>query len=127
MCVSLLHHYQHNPKLLKNLWFSDESIFHLSGRVNRSNCRIWSKSNPKAIREHERDSPKLVIWCAMSSTGLIGPFFFDHEVGNITIVTEANYLQMLQQFGAPLHRTRNERSNIFLNYIRPLSTLPDVS
>ena len=112
--MSLLHHYQHNPKLLENLWFSNESIFHLSSWVNRHNCRIWGKSNPKSFREDELDSPKLMVWCAMSSTDLIEPFFW-HEDGSITTVTGANYIQMLQQFDVPLFRTRNNLSNIFFN------------
>ncbi len=113
MCESLLHHYQNDPQLLENLWFSDESIFHLSGRVNRHNCRIWGKSNPAEILEYERDSPKLVVWCAMSSTGLIGPFFFRDASGNTTTVTGENYLKMLQEFAVPQLQARNDLANVF--------------
>lgn len=70
------------PQLLENVWFRDESIFDLSGRGNRHNLRIWGKSNPAKILEYERDSAKLVVWCVMSSTGLIGPFFFRDASGN---------------------------------------------
>ena len=123
----LLYHYQHDPTLLENLWFSDESIFHLSCGVNQHNCRICGKTNPKAIGEHELNSPKLLVWCAVSSTGLIGPFFFGNEVGGITTVTGENYLQILQQCDVALLRTRNDSSNIFFNLIRPLSIFLDVS
>ncbi|CAI9735696.1 Hypothetical predicted protein [Octopus vulgaris] len=34
MCESLLYHYQNESQFLENLWFNDEFIFHLSGRVN---------------------------------------------------------------------------------------------
>uniref|UniRef100_A0A0L8GEI3 Uncharacterized protein n=1 Tax=Octopus bimaculoides TaxID=37653 RepID=A0A0L8GEI3_OCTBM len=34
MCESLLYHYQNDSQFLENLWFNDESIFHLSGQVN---------------------------------------------------------------------------------------------
>ena len=67
---SLLHHYQHNPQLLENLWFSAESVFCLYDWVNRRSYRIWGKSNPKAFREHKQYSPKLVVWCEMSTAGL---------------------------------------------------------
>jgi len=39
--------------------FSDEVTFHLSGKVNRHNVRIWGTENPHEIVEHVRDSPKL--------------------------------------------------------------------
>ncbi|CAG0879485.1 unnamed protein product [Darwinula stevensoni] len=72
MCETLLHHYERDPLILEHMWFSDEALFHLSGRVNRHNTRIWGTHNPMEIREHERDTPKLVVWCAISSAGLIG-------------------------------------------------------
>jgi len=57
-----LYYYENNPSIFDNVWFSDETVFHLSGRVNRHNTRIWGTENPKVIEEKERDSPKLV-WC----------------------------------------------------------------
>jgi hypothetical protein len=46
---------------LSKVCFSDEATFHISGTVNRHNCRIWGSENPRVIREHERDSPKLNV------------------------------------------------------------------
>ena len=46
---------------LKHVVFSDEATFHTCGKVNRHNVRIW-RSEHVAI-EHERDSPKLNVWC----------------------------------------------------------------
>ena len=132
MCETLLHHYEADPALLERLWFSDEALFHLSGRVNRHNIRFWGTENPVEVREHLRDSPKLVVWCAMSSVGLIGPYFFKKENGDAANVNGVNYLHMLQNFfvpqlaqvadmneaifqqdGAPAHYSRDVRS--FLN------------
>ena len=62
----------------------------------------------------------------MSSTDLIGPFFFGDEVGNTTTVTGANYIQMLQQFGVTQLRARNDLSRILFNEMRPLPALPDM-
>jgi hypothetical protein len=44
---------------LSRLIFSDESSFHLSGKVNRHNVRIWGSENPHETLKHERDSPKV--------------------------------------------------------------------
>jgi hypothetical protein len=41
------------------LVFSDEATFHLSGKVNRHNLRIWGMENPHPTIEHKRDTPKL--------------------------------------------------------------------
>jgi hypothetical protein len=50
----------------EKLVFSDEATFHISGKVNRHNVRIWGTENPHTILEHERDSPKLNVFCAIS-------------------------------------------------------------
>jgi len=76
MCETLLYHYENDPSILDNIWFSDEAVFHLSGRVNRHNTWICGTENPKVIEEKERDSPKLVVWCPISAKGTIGPYFF---------------------------------------------------
>jgi len=67
MCETLLNHHKNNSSILDNIWFSDEAVFYLSGRVNRHNTRIWRTENPKVIEGKERDSPKLVARCATSS------------------------------------------------------------
>jgi len=61
MCEMLLNHYKNNSSILDNIWFSDEPVFYLSGRVNRHNTRIWGTENPKVIEKKERDSSKLVV------------------------------------------------------------------
>ena len=81
-----------DPHFLSTLMFSDESIFHLDGRVNKQNCRIWARENPRRYCEQPLHSEKVIVWAAMSHRGVIGPFFFD---GN---VTGESYLAMLQNF-----------------------------
>ena len=34
------------------------------------------RGNPHVVMEHERDSPKLNVWCVLTSNYVIGPFFF---------------------------------------------------
>ena len=69
---------------------SDEATFHTNGKVYRHDVRVWGKENPHATIEHERDSPKVNVFCATSKNYVHGRFFFE---GN---VTGAVYLQMLQ-------------------------------
>jgi hypothetical protein len=61
--------------------------------VNRHNCRIWGSESPHAVREYERDGPKVNVWCALSCHEVSGPFFFQEKTVNST-----NYLDMLELF-----------------------------
>lgn len=89
---------------LKKVIFSDEATFHVSGKVNRHNCRIWGTENPHNVREQERDSPKINVWCALAIDEVIGPFFFAEPT-----VTKEVYLDMLELFAIPQieHRQPN--------------------
>jgi hypothetical protein len=74
---------------LRLLVFSNEATFCLSGKVNRHSVRIWGMENPHASVQHERDSPKVNVFCAISSRKVYGPFFFLEET-----VTGILYLDM---------------------------------
>ena len=77
-------------KFADQLLFSYEATFHLSGKVNRHNVRIWGTENPRVIVEHVRDSPKCNVFCALSNNKLYGPFFFAEATVNCH-----SYLSML--------------------------------
>ena len=46
----------------ERLIFSDECTFHLCGKVNRYNVRVWGTENPKSVVEVARDSLKVNIF-----------------------------------------------------------------
>lgn len=105
----LLIMFDDNRNLVKQLLFSDEATFHLSGCVNRHNCRIWGSENPHETFQYERDTPKVNVWCALSRRGVIGPYFFEEPT-----VTGATYLRMLTNFLVPhLRRHRMLRRTVF--------------
>ena len=77
-----------------NRWvFSDEAIFHLSGRVNTHNAIMWGRENPHVSYELERVSPKVSVCCGISLYKLYRPFMFGEET-----VLSGPYLDMLQHF-----------------------------
>jgi len=41
------------------------------------------------------------VWCAISSKGIIGPYFFRDDARRTTTVAEENDLEMLQKFFLP--------------------------
>jgi hypothetical protein len=66
-CLQLQDLTTSNDHFLKKVQFSDEVTFHISGEVNRRNVRIWGSENPHAYVEHQRNSPKVNVFCASSS------------------------------------------------------------
>jgi hypothetical protein len=86
--------------------FSDEAHFHISGVVNKQNMRYWSGANPRVVHERPLHSDKVTVWCAISSEGIIGPYFFEEDNRCVTINSE-RYVNMLQQFLAPQLQQNN--------------------
>ena len=80
--------------IINQFAFSDEATFHTSGHVNRRNTVFWGTENPRVVFEHERSSPKVNVWCCVTSRGVIGPYFF-----NDPTVNSENYLEMLESYG----------------------------
>lgn len=82
------------------LMFSDEAHFHLDGFVNKQNFRYWSSTNPEQLHERPLHSPKVTVWCGVTKTCVIGPYFFE-EGGRTVTVNSVRYLCMLQNFLIP--------------------------
>jgi hypothetical protein len=92
-CAAELKSHLENDYVFANrLTFSDEATFHWSGKVNRHNVRIWGTETPHVAIEHERDSPKVNVFCAISRTRVFGPFLFAEKK-----VTGITYLDMLTE------------------------------
>ena len=94
-CQWALQTVEDDDNFLNTLIFSDEAIFHMNGQVNKQNCRIWGTEEPSVFVEEPLQSEKVMVWLALSSNGLIGPFFF------VENVTGDSYLQMLKDFFWP--------------------------
>ena len=89
---------------LENVWFTDEAHFYLDGRVNSQNNRIWSEKIPDEVAERQLHPPRCTAWCAVSSTGIIGPIWIEDDAGEVLTVTAKRYLQVLKKFWAALQR-----------------------
>lgn len=76
---------------------SDEAYFYLSLPANKQNNQIWSLEKPFEVIERPLQDQKLLVWCAMTTTRIYGPYFFDESVN------QHNYLQMLQDYFWPKH------------------------
>ena len=81
---------------LNSVCFSDEATFHVSGKVNKHNIRIWGSQNPCEVLERERGSPKINVWCGLMHNQIIGPFIFAEST-----ITANIYLDMLKHYVVP--------------------------
>ncbi len=90
------------------IFFSDEANFHLSGVINKHNCRLWAETNPFVTIDVAMNSPKITVWCAMSSEEIVGPFFFDEDT-----VNQENYLDMLENYLYPILQRKRLTKRIF--------------
>ena len=86
---------------------SDETMFSLNGFVNKQNCRYWAPKNPRQLHEQPVHSPQLVVWCAISEQGIIGPYFFECDDSVSVTVNAERYNHMLETFFLPEMRRRN--------------------
>ena len=75
------------------LMFSDEATFHVTGKVNEHNPRMWETEHPHAIQEHVRDSSQVNVFCAISKKCVYGPFIFEG-----TTVNSEGHLAMVQNW-----------------------------
>jgi len=112
-CKWLLKKLKVRPRFGEVLYMSDEANFDLQGHVNKQNCRIWAEENPHAAVEREQQVPHVTVWCAISATRILGPFFFE-EGGHATTVTAPRYKAMLENFFVPaLHQAHAPLSRVW--------------
>jgi hypothetical protein len=93
-CLQLQDLMSSDDNFLEKAQFRDEATFHVSGAVNRHSVRIWGSENPQAYVEHQRDSPNVSVFCAISSQKVYRPFFFAEETvtgisGHVATVANA--------------------------------------
>ena len=86
-----------DASFLNRVIFSDECVFHVDGKVNKHNVRIWGSENRHETREVSRDSAKVTVWCALAIDRVIGPYYFDERN-----VTGESYLNLLNNFFIPM-------------------------
>lgn len=100
-CHAFLEMWRRDRKIIDSLLMSDEAHFLLSGSVNKQNCRFWGTENPQKLHQRPLHSPKLTVWCGISTSGIIGPFFFRDSTGATCTVTAERYVTMLRDFVTP--------------------------
>jgi len=97
----IIEHQQVDADFSSKVMFSDEPHFHLDGFVNRQNCCIWGSENLHVIVEKQMHPQRVTICYGFRAGGIIVPYFFENEVGQVVFVTGAQYRDMITQFFLP--------------------------
>ena len=106
MCQWFCDRIENEPDFLNNVWFSDEAHFLLSGHVNSKNNVYWGKQAPEYCLERPLHSAKCTAWIAISTHGIIGPFWFEDVNGQALTINTLRYIQVLDRFWTELGRRR---------------------
>ena len=82
-----------------HLWLiaSDEAYFYLTEAINKQNNRLWLTERLGDWIEKPLHDAKVLVWCAITSRKVYGPYFFEESVN------QHNYLHMLKTFFWPKH------------------------
>ena len=88
----MLADFDRNSGLVDNIIWSDVCQFTLKGVMNRHNCCYWAFSYPSIQILVCNLNGGVMLWCGLTSGGLIGPYFFDGFVNAET------YIKMLNEY-----------------------------
>ena len=89
---------EENPDFLQNVWFSEEAHFSLSGHVKSKNSVFWGSQAPDEVLLRPLHSVKCNAWVDILKHGIIGPFWFKNDVGEIMTVNKERYIVVLNKF-----------------------------
>ena len=106
MCRWLQEQFDLDRQWINHVWFTDEAHFHLDSAVNRKSNVFWGQEKPTFVSQRPLHSPKVTAWAALSSLGIIGPFFFENEHGLAENVNQDNYRKIVKRFITTLKRKR---------------------
>ena len=65
-----------------------------------------------SAQERPLRSPKVTVWCAVSSSRIIGPFFFERNDGETMMITVARFIRMMENLCLEIDCLEN-RGNIW--------------
>jgi hypothetical protein len=99
-CEIWLEKFQSDPLLIDNIFWSDEAKFNMNTTVNRHNCTYWARENPHVKFTVPNTSEGIMVWCGMTSNGLVGPYFYNENVTGLV------YKQMLVNYAWPQLRRK---------------------
>lgn len=94
-----------NANFEGSLCFTDEKFFRLGGELNQHNMVYYSDVNPDYKIPKGNHYAGVMTWCAVTSKGLIGPFFPEGRIDATAYqnMLETEFLPKLRQYMDPRH------------------------
>lgn len=109
----ILRLHQTHRDLPYRLIMSDEAHFQLSGEVfNRQNVGFWGTRNPRIFRTKDPHATRVTVWCGVTASGIIGPYFYQDERGVTVSVSGERYRRILRDYVLPLLRNEQRSRDI---------------
>ena len=78
-----------------NIWFSDERHIHLNGNINQQTTSFLGFELPDDVVEKSLHSAQVMIWCAISRCGILGPYFVEDDAQNTLTVNQESYKEII--------------------------------
>ena len=92
--------------ILKDICYTDESYFYSDGKAQLKQEYCWATSKNDVEPLTAQLNPfKVMVWAAVSSKGLIGPYYF-HKNGAHISVTKESYQECILWFVEQLKKRR---------------------
>ena len=80
-----------NPRVIRNVLFTDEANFTRDGVNNTRNSHLWGRDNPHGtIESNYQHRFSVSVWCGVIGDQLIGPYIFPQR---LTGAIYANFLR----------------------------------
>ena len=79
-----LEKFNYDPALVDHILWIDECKFNRNRTVNRHNCTYCFTENPRARFSVPNTEEGIMVWCDLSSNGLLDPYFFNETVTDST-------------------------------------------
>ena len=75
--------------------------------------RIWVPENPQIIEERPLYLEKVTVWHALCSEDVIGPYFFENDVGTTVAINSERYGHIITDFFCLLLKNTTWRISCF--------------
>ena len=97
--IAAARHLLTHKAILPKTLFTDESWFYSDGIAQKKHQKFWAFNIKEAIEpiSSQLEPLKFMVWGAVSTKGLIGPYFFHSNGSNITVY-QYNYQNCIAWF-----------------------------
>ena len=97
MCEMLQQKMETNPNWIGDVWFSDETHFHVNGAVNSYNNIFWGSQCPDEVEEKLLKGRKVTTFVAVSCRSVFGPYWFEDKNGRMVTINQERYRSIIYQ------------------------------